>query len=224
MRTQKFFGVEQAPKATGFVVVIDVFRAASTAACALDRGAKEIIPVITIEEAYAYKETHPSVFLMGEERGVAIPKFDYGNSPFRISTIDLTGMTMVHRTTQGTQGIVGAIQADTLIFGGFVTAHAIYSLIQQAAPEIVSFVVLAGAGTEDELFADYMIDLLHGKHQDMKKITQNLRNKFGTSWFFDPNKPEFPEEDFSFCLNTDVYPFAVVAVRTPYLHLVKRSV
>ncbi len=224
MHIKKFYGVEQAKEATDFVVMIDVFRAATTAACALSQGAQEIIPVTTKEDAFAFKALHPNTRMMGEDHGIPIPGFDYGNSPFLISSVDLTGITIVHRSTQGTQGLVRATRATTLVFGGFVTAGAICSLIKHVTPETVSFLVLAGVGTEDDLFADYMIDFLKGKQSDMNGIVKQLRKRYRSSWFFDPEKPEFPEDDFSFCLDTDKYDFVVEAERTPYLHLKKRRV
>ena len=224
MQTQTFFGVENAYKATGFVVVIDVLRAATTAASALARGAKEIIPVASIDEAYAYKELHPDVLLMGENRGELIPRFDFGNSPYFISTAEISGKTLVHRSTEGTQGIVRATQATTLVFGGFVTAHAIYSFVQEMQPEVVSFVALAGVGTEDALFAEYMDDLLHGKQTAMRRIIEQVKMSSGATGYFDAKKAAFPEQDFTFCFDTDRFSFAVVAVREPYLHLVKKII
>ena len=224
MQTQTFFGVENAYKATGVVVMIDVFRAATTAACAFAQGVEEIIPVATKEEAFAHKKIHQNVLLMGEEQGIPISGFDFGNSPYLLAQEDLTGKTMIHRSTQGTQGIIQAIHADTLVFGGFVTARAIYLFVQEMQPKVVSFVALAGENTEDHLFAQYLQSAIIGTNLDMSLIRSQLRASFGSTWFFDPRKPNFPEEDFSFCLDTDKYDFVVEAVREPYLHLVKKII
>ena len=224
MQIQTLFGVENAYKAKGFVVVIDVFRAATTAACAFAQGVAEIIPVATKEEAFAYKKIHQNVLLMGEEQGIPISGFDFGNSPHLLAQEDLTGKTMIHRSTQGTQGIIRAIHADTLVFGAFVTANAILSLIRREDPNVVSLVALAGEHTEDHLFAQYLQSALVGELSDMSLIRSHLRASFGSTWFFDPRKSNFPEEDFSFCLDTDRYPFAIVAVREPYLHLKKKPI
>lgn len=224
MKIQKLFGVEQSSTANDFVVVIDVFRAATTAAAALYTGARKIVPVASKEDALLYRNTHKETFIMGEERGEQTVGFDFGNSPYRISRASIDGMTIVHRSTQGTQGLVRATQATTLVFGAFVTASAIIRYVRQKQPSIVSFIALAGPGTEDEYFADYMIARLHGEEPSMKPIIERLRKQFGTEWFFDPNKPEVPEEDFLFCLELDKYDFVVEAVRTPHLHLIKRKV
>ena len=51
--------LEGARRATGSVVVIDVFRAFTTAAVALANGASNIVMVSTVEEALALRESAP---------------------------------------------------------------------------------------------------------------------------------------------------------------------
>ncbi|MEI8309290.1 MAG: 2-phosphosulfolactate phosphatase, partial [Verrucomicrobiota bacterium] len=62
-------------------VVIDVLRAFSTAAVALDRGAVEIYPVLDVAEAFARRAREPELVLMGETDCRPVPGFDLGNSP-----------------------------------------------------------------------------------------------------------------------------------------------
>ncbi|MFZ2024762.1 MAG: 2-phosphosulfolactate phosphatase [Microgenomates group bacterium] len=224
MQIQKLFGVEQARDATGFVVVIDVFRAASTAACALAQGAKEIIPVATKEDAFLYRETHLDTLIMGEDKGIMIPGFDFGNSPYLLAKEDLIGKTMIHRSTQGTQGLVRAIHASPLVFGSFVIAQAIVSYIRAVAPLTVTFVALGGEQFEDGIFATYMEDLLQGRNPTKHSVEKQIQGSIHAKRFFDPMKPDFPKEDYYFCLDINKFPFVVEAVRTPYLHLVKKTI
>ena len=68
-------------------VVIDVFRATTTIAVALENGALEIVPVGTIKDAEAKAKElrgrlgEKSVLLCGERGGIKPDGFDLGNSP-----------------------------------------------------------------------------------------------------------------------------------------------
>jgi len=73
--------IEDAGAATGPVVVIDVVRAFTAAAFALGAGARDIVLVETVEEAFHLRSTFPGSLLMGEEMGEPIPGFDSGSSP-----------------------------------------------------------------------------------------------------------------------------------------------
>src|SRR4051812_35397595 len=97
--------LEGAERATGWVVVIDVFRAFTTAAVARANGASRIVMVRTVEEAMALRDAGVGQICMGEVHGRAPDGFDFGNSPFEISGVDFPGKTIVQRTSAGTQGI-----------------------------------------------------------------------------------------------------------------------
>ena len=61
--------IDGAKQARGLTVIIDVFRAFSVECYAMVRGAKNILPVGTIEEAFALKEKYPDAILVGERGG-----------------------------------------------------------------------------------------------------------------------------------------------------------
>jgi hypothetical protein len=127
--------LEGATRATGVVTVIDVFRAFTTAAVALANGASKIVMVRSVEEALALREAGLGQMCMGEVRGRAPPGFDYGNSPFEISSVDLHGKTIIQRTSAGTQGIVeAATRADRLYAASLVTAEATVRAFSRARP------------------------------------------------------------------------------------------
>jgi 2-phosphosulfolactate phosphatase len=62
-------------------VVFDVLRATTTIVTAVANGCKEVIPVVTVEEALAYAENQANVILGGERESLLIPGFHLGNSP-----------------------------------------------------------------------------------------------------------------------------------------------
>ena len=69
------------------VVVLDILRATSVIVHALSHGAKEFIPVLSVEEAFDTKKKFPpgTTFLGGEKDTQPIEGFDLGNSPEGVS-------------------------------------------------------------------------------------------------------------------------------------------
>jgi len=209
MHIQKLFDIEGAKQAIGTTVIIDVFRAASVDAYLLYKGVKAIIPVATKEDGLILKEKNPDYVLLGEEWGKKFPEYDMGNSPHEVltTTIPLSGKTAVHRSSRGTQGIVNATGATEIIFGSFVTATAIANYIKNKSPDTVSIVAM-DPGTEDEIYADYLEDqLTHNHPKNIQEIRKIIRAYPSISWYFDPNMPDFPQEDFDLCLDLDRFDF-----------------
>ena len=89
-------------------MIVDVFRAFTTAAFCVGAGAREIVLVRDHEQALTMKRADPTLFLTGEIDGRPIPGFDAGNSPTVIERLDLRGRRVVQRTSSGTQGVVAA--------------------------------------------------------------------------------------------------------------------
>src|SRR5438034_6483710 len=109
--------LDGARSATGYVVIVDVFRAFTTAAFCIAAGAREIVLLADHEQALAMKHEDRSLFLTGEIGGRPIPGFDAGNSPSVIETLDLTDRRVVQRTSSGTQGVVAATNATQILLG-----------------------------------------------------------------------------------------------------------
>ena len=95
---------------------------------------------------------------MGEAHGRAPDGFDFGNSPFEVSTVDFQGKTIIQRTSAGTQGIVeAATKAERLYAASLVTAEATVRALLSRSPDQFSLVAVGGNGLkrtdEDELWA-----------------------------------------------------------------------
>lgn len=209
MKINKFFGVEGAKKARGITVVIDIFRAATVEAFLLDKGVKEIVPVATAKESFKLKKENPGYILCGEDHGYKIDGFDLGNSPFEISKLEnLKGKTVVHRSSQGTQGIVNAKNAEEVIFGSFVTATAISDYLVKQNPSVCSIIAMDGPDTEDEIFADFLSSKFKNElPRDVDEITEYLSKHHAAARFLDPTIPEFPKEDFYLSMDVDRFNF-----------------
>jgi 2-phosphosulfolactate phosphatase len=142
------------------VIVIDVLRASSTIVAAFDSGIKSIIPVKKAEEALALRSLN--TILAGEWHCKKIKGFDYNNSPTILKTKKHTGKHLVLLTTNGTQAMEKAAQADRLLIGCFLNASA---CIKEALVQN-SDITIYCAGTrnefsfEDGLAAGMMIHLV----------------------------------------------------------------
>ena len=204
--------IDGAKAARGLTVIIDVFRAMTVEAYVIQNGAADLIPMGSIDEAYAYRETHPGTILMGERGGAKCPGFDFGNSPSAVKEFDFTGRTVVHTTSAGTQGIANAVGADEILGGSLLTAKAIAAYIRRSGAEQVSLVCMGTAGIheaeEDTLCAEYIRSLLLSEPMDIQAKAAALRDTAGAK-FFDPQKPDFPEADFSLCTQPDCFDFVL---------------
>jgi 2-phosphosulfolactate phosphatase len=138
--------------ATGHVVIVDVFRAFTTAAFCIAAGAREIVLVGDHEQALAMKRDDPSLFLTGEIGGRPIPGFDIGNSPSAIEKLDLAGRRVVQRTSSGTQGVVAADRAREVVLGSFVIASATVRYLRERAAEVT--VVAMGHNAQEDADED----------------------------------------------------------------------
>ena len=220
--------IEGAKQARGLTVIIDVFRAFSTACYVVGNGARQIIPVGDVDLAYKLREENPDYILMGERKGKMLPGFDYGNSPTEIQTVDFSGKTVIQTTSAGTQGFANAKDADALITGSFVNAEAIVSYIKKKSPEKVALVCMGTwavrPADEDTLCAEYIAGRLKGQKMDTRRIYTKLRASKTARIFFDPEVSWAPETDFDLCLNIGLYDFVLKAEKIKDDLLVLRPV
>lgn len=209
--------IEGAKKAEGLTVLIDVFRAFTTAAYVMNNHAERIIPVSELEKAFNLKRENPDYVLMGERKGIKIEGFDYGNSPREIENIDFTGKTVIMTTSAGTQGIINAKNADEIILGNFVNVQSIIKYIKKVNPAIVTLVALGGSENkirdEDELCAKYIKQKLEGKDPNFNEIKLYLKEYESAIKFFDIKKPEFPKGDFNCAMDIGKFKFILKVVK-----------
>ena len=118
------------------VVVIDVLRATSVITTALDNGAREVIPVRTVEEAESLFVTcNASMTLRGGERNaLKIEGFDLSNSPLEYKKKMVEGKTVILTTTNGTNAINNIIGADEVILACFRNVAAVVEHVLERLP------------------------------------------------------------------------------------------
>ena len=205
--------LEGAEKAQGLTVIIDVFRAFSTACYAFGNGIQRIYPVGDLQMAYQLKQQNPDFILVGERNEQKPEGFDFGNSPSQLLKANLMGKTMVHTTSSGTQGIANATGADEILTGSFVNAGAIVDYIRKQNPAKVSLVCMGYScqhpTDEDTLLAVYIKNELEGVGNNFQAMVEQLRNGDGAR-FFAPEKQEWaPAADFDLCLSLNRFDFVL---------------
>ena len=206
MIVRRLGGLDGAYEATGAAVIIDVFRAFTTAAFAIAAGAREIILVADHEQALALKAADPTLFLTGEIGGKPIPGFDLGNSPSRMEGLDLGGRRVVQRTSSGTQGVVAAAGASEIILGSLVIAGATARYLHDR--ELVSLVatdIERADAREDEACAAYLEALLLRRPVDPPVLTLIDHPDGWPDWF--------PRRDAELACLVDRFAFALPVSR-----------
>ncbi len=207
--------VEGARKASGLTVIIDVFRAFSTACYIIGNGAEKILAVGQVETAFRLREKHPEYIIMGERKEKMVPGFDFGNSPYQVEHIDFRGKTVIQTTSAGTRGLVNASGASEIITGSFVNAGAVQQYIQSRSPDAVSLVCM-GYGAErpieeDTCCAEYISRGLNGLKTDYNGMTEKIRETSGARFFDAKNQDYNPSSDFYLCLHLNRFDFILRA-------------
>lgn len=138
-------------------VVIDVLRATSVITTALENGAREVVPVKTIEEArnlYAQCDA-PTTLLGGERNAVKIDGFNLGNSPLEYKKKTVEGKALILTTTNGTNAINNVKGADEVVLACFRNAEAVVRhLIETSQCGVSTNIIIVCAGTEGRFSLD----------------------------------------------------------------------
>ena len=152
------------------VAVIDVLRASTSMVAALEAGAKEIIPLSSIEEATKLAETmgRETVVLCGEREGSRINGFDLGNSPLEFTPENVKGKSLLMATTNGTVAVARAKGAALIAVGCLINAKSLIPVLSESSTDII--LLCSGkqgrVSLEDLLCAGYLVKLLTEQSPD----------------------------------------------------------
>jgi 2-phosphosulfolactate phosphatase len=196
-------------------VVVDAFRASTTIAVLIFKGAR-VVPVASIEEA-ASAETDLRI---GERGSAKVAGFDFGNSPTEILDSEIPpGSTVVLSTTNGTRVVEAARGARAILSGAFVNAGILAEDLANRAYEDAEVVVI-GCGwegrraSEDEAAAGAILHRLQSRGAELDRRARRvvdgylfrsgrtLRNNSAAQRL----KRLGYEEDLEFCLAEDTVP------------------
>lgn len=153
--------------AVDIAVVIDVLRATSVMATALDAGATEVITCRDVSLAREIlNDQQPQALLCGERNCVAIPGFDLGNSPAEYTPAIVGGRTLILTTTNGTAAIETATSAAVIVAASFLNLSAIVDSI--AGSDSVNLICAGTDGcvsNEDVLLAGLILTRCESRYQ-----------------------------------------------------------
>jgi 2-phosphosulfolactate phosphatase len=211
-RLRRLRYIDGAAVARGATVVIDVFRAFTTAAFALDAGADRVVLAADVDEARSLAASIAGSVLAGEVDGARPEGFDLGNSPAEVLRLGpLGGTTMVLRSSAGTRALLAARGAGAapLLAGSLVVATATAASLT-AEPE-VTLVVSGWNGVEeaeeDEACADLISSILGGDRPNLDQVTRRAaagdgaRRLAASSWA--------DTDDLELCIDIDRFDFSM---------------
>ncbi|MBM4167581.1 MAG: 2-phosphosulfolactate phosphatase [Ignavibacteria bacterium] len=158
------------------LVMVDVLRSSSSIVHALHNGAREIIPVATIENAAKVSGTlFGDVTLRGGERnGRMIQGFNLGNSPSEYSEANVKGKSIIFCSTNGSVALVKGRHARKMVVGGFNNVSKVVEFLQELNEDFLILCagrspVVGGFSLEDTVCAGMIIDrLLESKNPSVE--------------------------------------------------------
>ncbi len=200
------------------VVIIDVFRATSTIAAALNNGAKCVIPVDSVPKAIEISKNIGGI-AAGERDGKIAEGLQHGNSPLEYGRDFIENKTLVLTTTNGTRLLQMALDnnAESIISGSFPNLSAVCDFLVAEKRNVV----LGCAGwkdrfnLEDTLFAGAVIHRITSAftiHCDSSLMAETMYAKNKNKLIeFAPQLTHYHRlverfgliEDIKFCLTTD---------------------
>ncbi|MEU9752428.1 2-phosphosulfolactate phosphatase [Streptomyces althioticus] len=207
----RFLGIAELTDVPDVAVVVDVMRAYTVAAWAFARGAERVVLAESLEDARALKARHPDWVTLKD--GSPAPGFDLVNSPALLRDTDLSGRTVVQKTTAGTVGALAVKDAPLVLCASFVVAEATAGLLRARAPRGVTFVVTGGSGRaeEDLACAEYIAGRAGGDAPDAGPYLRRAASSRSAAELTQGVREGSSPEDVALCLELDRFPFAMAA-------------
>ena len=208
-------GARSAARTGTTVVVVDAFRASTTIAVLVSKGAR-VFPVASIEEAAA-AETD---FRIGERGSAKVAGFDFGNSPTEVLASEVPpGSTVALSTTNGTRIVEAASGARSIFAGAFVNAESLAHHLCEVARDHPEVAVI-GCGweghraSEDEVAAGAILHRLGSRGAELDGRARRVVERYlsGPTSTLAANSAARRLErlgygrDLAFCLEEDTVP------------------
>ena len=204
--------LEGAQQAKGTVLIVDVFRAFTTASVAFQQGVSKIVFFADPDDALALRAAGKADFCAGEVGGIPPEGYDFGNSPHELATAEqngkeIRGKVMAHSTRAGTVGVNAAVHADRIYGCSLANAQATVQAIKEEGPALVSIVAMGLAGKEradeDEMCAIYLRNLLEGRKTDHDAVRKVILSGHEVLKYSSDEHPHLYMEDLAHALNID---------------------
>lgn len=201
------------------VVIVDIFRATTSIYSAFYNGAKSVRTVASVQEAKILKSQG---YLVAAERNVKKCDFaDFGNSPFDFTAEKVADKKIIFTTTNGTQAVEIALDADEIIIGAFSNIESLFYYCLNSKKNVL--ILCSGWNNrfciEDTLFAAALTEKLLATNQfeyksDAVKVTldlwsvakKNLKTYICDSEHYGRLKNNGLENSVDYCLTENTTP------------------
>jgi 2-phosphosulfolactate phosphatase len=180
MRIDVAFAPELAAPAPT-AIVIDVLRATSTIAQALDAGYAQIHCCVDVDDARTLRHELGRGVLAGERECVRIPGFDLGNSPREF--LEPAAELAILSTTNGTRALVAAAErAERVYAASLLNLNAVAQAAREAGEDvsIVCAGVLGAFAMDDAYCAGRLVALFDGELTDAAQAAVRIAESFET--------------------------------------------
>ncbi len=134
------------------IVVIDVLRASTTITYAMNAGAREVIPVSSVDQAMKIVGNLFSTLTMlcGERGGKRIEGFKLGNSPSEYTKEAVEGKSLILTTTNGAVALTKAKHARHCFVGSFVNISSVVRSLSELPDLEQTGLAIICSGREDD--------------------------------------------------------------------------
>lgn len=139
-------GAQQAAQRQDVAIIVDALRASVTCASLLHYGAREIIVVEDMDQAFQERLKRPDAWLAGERGGLKVEGFDLGNSPLQAPLPGLPE-TIVFSSSNMSRCCAGASSCPVALLGTLPTLTAAATLALNAARSLGRDITLIPAGS-----------------------------------------------------------------------------
>lgn len=196
-------------------VVIDVFRAFTTACYVLERSptSYKLTTESSVISRLALEVIHP--LTIGKAEKDAHYVYTIPNSPTRLKEVAVKNRDVLHRTAAGAKGVLLAKDADIVLAASFVNAEATARYIRRLNHPHVTYIPMGHEGTtsslEDEVCALAIKAIVNGGKFDISPFKTQLREGSG-HYFFSEDQSQYPKKDFERCLKMNRFNFAIRAI------------
>ncbi len=205
------------------VVIIDIFRASTSIAAALDAGAGEVYVAGSMEDAESLKRKLGDVIMAGERGGLRIDGYDLGNSPREMTPEAVAGRAVIFNSTNGTKLLRRFAGFPHVMVGSFVCLSAVISYLGKFESDPI-FCCAGQVGkfsTEDTLAAGHIISRLDRSDDDLDDASlfaRRMIDRAGDEWLPWAKNSSHGRylatlglaDDLDFCLTLDKYDFVPI--------------
>lgn len=198
------------------IIVIDVFRAFTTACYVLACSPAHYILANQSQVIAKLAAIYPHVLLIGKPEKNVHLTYDIPNSPTRTQEVDITHKTVLHRTEAGAKGVLQALKqpSNIVLAAGLVNADATVNYLKQLKIKNIAILPMGHEATtpslEDDICADYIRACLRGEQFHLASFLPAIREGAGR-YFFGDDQWQYPREDFARCLSVNHFDFAIQA-------------